>query len=376
MALAAALQLEDPELVDAATRLGYQGARTVRELLTLDKQALSTKSRVSETTIDHLIDLAIQSSLCENISGDELLTDEEDHGRTLSSGCPDLDELLEGGFQTGEMVEVAGPSSTGKTQLMFFSAITCTASNPSASVLYIDSGNAFSAARISQLFLASDRFESFRLTGMDVEHVLGRITHVPCYDAYALIDILEQLDVNLRLKAESFYQGLQMMVIDSIGSVLGPIVGYGQPHGYAIMTTIGQMIKHIATKYHIAVMVVNSAVSTDFGAGPVDPSLVRTKPALGTFWGTVPSIRLYLSPYIDTSSALNKRSGSGTSSSSDSATQSTSSSSEDEVFTYENRHGVVIPLRAMNCRVTSSHRTVPDRECKIYLGGSEVISGP
>lgn len=43
----------------------------------------------------------------------------------LSSGCKELDSILEGGFETGTLTEMYGEYRCGKTQLCHTLCVTC-----------------------------------------------------------------------------------------------------------------------------------------------------------------------------------------------------------------------------------------------------------
>ena len=47
----------------------------------------------------------------------------------LSTGFPELDESLNGGFRTGEMIEITGESGSGKSQVIKTSNFTAFLSN-------------------------------------------------------------------------------------------------------------------------------------------------------------------------------------------------------------------------------------------------------
>ena len=67
----------------------------------------------------------------------------------FSSGCNALDEILGGGFKTGEMVEVFGASGTAKTQLALQSALMVASAGFTCA--YVDTEGQFRPERLSSI---------------------------------------------------------------------------------------------------------------------------------------------------------------------------------------------------------------------------------
>ena len=93
----------------------------------------------------------------------------KDMGAILHTGSANLDKLLSGGLYTGEVTEVVGKCGSGKTQICMSAAVHLAAMNSISdrvsilsdigenikdgyTVAYIDTCNAFSALRISQIY--------------------------------------------------------------------------------------------------------------------------------------------------------------------------------------------------------------------------------
>ena len=76
----------------------------------------------------------------------------------VSTGIPDLDEVLGGGVAKGRIIEVFGPESAGKTTLALTLASALAADDPSKSVVYIDAEHAVSPDQIRRLFPDTSRF--------------------------------------------------------------------------------------------------------------------------------------------------------------------------------------------------------------------------
>ncbi|PKI36394.1 hypothetical protein CRG98_043176 [Punica granatum] len=170
------------------------------------------------------------------INGMELLEDAQKNKRALSTGCERIDSLLNGGLHEGHVTELAGPSSSGKTQLCLLAAANV-AYQHKGGVTYVDTGNSFSPKRIA--------------------HFIGQMC-----------------------KGDG---GVSLLIIDSISSLITPILGSNSPQGRALMISTGSLLKKLAHEYNIAVLVTNHTVGGNRGT---------IKPALGESWKTIPHTRL------------------------------------------------------------------------------------
>ncbi|KAF5397301.1 hypothetical protein PHET_09355 [Paragonimus heterotremus] len=72
----------------------------------------------------------------------------KDFQHTFLTGMPDLDELLGGGLQSGELIELVGKPIAGKTQLCFLFCAAILEAHSESTVLFLDTSGNFSASRI------------------------------------------------------------------------------------------------------------------------------------------------------------------------------------------------------------------------------------
>ncbi|KAI8914002.1 P-loop containing nucleoside triphosphate hydrolase protein [Powellomyces hirtus] len=340
----------DQSLRKTIKLLEGKGITRPRDYLLKHPLPSSSKESIHEELVGQVKHKVAEALACPLTAGDVALEEENERHVFLSTGCPGMDELLGGGCLIGEMTEFAGAPATGKTQLAFFTALTTAAADPNATILYIDASNSFSASRMSQLFTFSDRFDFLRTKGMNAEYVLSRIKCIQCPDACKLLDILEELDTKLAEKSDPFVSQLNLVIIDSVGALFSPMVGFGQTRGYVVMMTVGHMLKTMAMRYRFAAMTLNYGVQSDFRggkgsrnavSGPVSDigGQLRTKPALGTTWSFVPNIRLFFSVINDSENA-----------------------GDNEVLSYQNRQGLITALTKRRVVVYNSHRTVTYRK--------------
>jgi DNA repair protein RadB len=68
---------------------------------------------------------------------------------TISTGCPSLDQMLNGGIPVSNISLVYGEAETGKTTLAIQCAVNC--ARKGQKVIFIDTDNSFSAIRLSQI---------------------------------------------------------------------------------------------------------------------------------------------------------------------------------------------------------------------------------
>lgn len=183
----------------------------------------------------------------------------------------------------------------GKTQICLMLATNVCATT-AASVLYIDTSQSFSIERCSEIHRSWPAEEVSELLP-----TLDRIRHQPCHSIHQLLALLNNLQHELQQARSSFAQSLRVVIIDSIGALLAPVIGGGQQRGHALLTMASHMLHSLATQHHIAVLVTNHTVSRIGRAADNDDTASRaaggsrkTQPALGESWRYVADTRLVL----------------------------------------------------------------------------------
>ncbi|KAL2239771.1 UNVERIFIED_CONTAM: DNA repair protein RAD51 [Sesamum indicum] len=222
-----------------------------------------------------LVSSMIESQCRPQFNGLELLEDAQLNKRILSTGCERIDLLLQGGLRVGHVTELAGPSSSGKTQVCLKVA-SHVARKYSGTVMYFDSGNSFSPKRIVQ-FLTQESDPANTEIGCNV----------------------------------------RMLIIDSLSSLIAPVLGGGGAHGHALMVTAGFLLKELAHEHNLSIVVtialtlryflflgaiMASSLLAVFYFQMVTNHMVAgeagsSKPALGDSWKSIPHVRLLLHRY-------------------------------------------------------------------------------
>ena len=179
----------------------------------------------------------------------------------------------------------------GKTQLCLMLATNVCATT-AASVLYIDTSQSFSIERCTEIQRSWPAAEV-----SDLLPTLDRIRHQPCHSIHQLLATLHNLQHELQQARSSFAQSLRVIIVDSIGSLLSPVIGGGQQRGHALLTMASHMLHALATQHHVAVLVTNHTVSRiDRGVESSERAAGgrRTQAALGESWRYVADTRLVM----------------------------------------------------------------------------------
>ncbi|KAF3453812.1 hypothetical protein FNV43_RR04253 [Rhamnella rubrinervis] len=217
------------------------------------------------------------------LNGMDLLADTIQNKHILSTGCEGIDMLLGGGLHEGQLTELVGPSSSGKTQVCL-QAASNVAKNHMGSVMYLDTCNSFSAQRVACFVGLASNLTLDQAKHKILQNVMNNILCRSVFDIFTMFDVLNQLEFNLR--SQKVGNHVRLLIIDSISSLITPILGGNGSQGHALMVSAGYLLKKLAHEYNIAVLLTNHTVGGEGGI---------PKPALGETWKTIPHVRLLLS---------------------------------------------------------------------------------
>ncbi|XVF46466.1 hypothetical protein PTKIN_Ptkin03bG0028700 [Pterospermum kingtungense] len=133
-------------------------------------------------------------------NGLELLEDAKRNKHLLPTGIEGIDLLLGGGVRVGQLTELVGPSSSGKTQVCLQ-----TASNVARNytVLYLDTGNSFSPQRIAHFLGKTNELVSAQAKDQILQKVMSNILCRSVFDIFAMFDVLHQLQYRLLYQVSS-----------------------------------------------------------------------------------------------------------------------------------------------------------------------------
>ncbi|KAK4408562.1 DNA repair protein [Sesamum angolense] len=121
----------------------------------------------------------------------------------------------------------------------------------SGTVMYFDSGNSFSPKRIVQ-FLTQESDPANTEVDEIVQRVMSSIVCYSIFDIFTLLDMLHQLMNNLKSQIGCH---VRMLIIDSLSSLIAPVLGGGGAHGHALMVTAGFLLKELAHEHNLSIVV-------------------------------------------------------------------------------------------------------------------------
>ncbi|KAF8395059.1 hypothetical protein HHK36_018998 [Tetracentron sinense] len=244
-----------------------------------ERQSNSKELKQGITQVLSIIDNQHQPWL----NGVEMLEDAQQNKHVLSTGCEGIDLLLQGGLREGQLTELVGSSSSGKTQVCLQVASNVALEH---GVMFLDTCNSFSPKRIA-CFINQLLNPSFKEDKQKIlERIMSSILCHSVFDIFQLLDILHQLQFKLRSQVNTGDGEVRLLIIDSISSLITPFLGGSGAHGHSLMISTGYLLKKLAHEHNLAILVTNHTVG---GVGGVP------KPALGESWKSVPHVRLLLS---------------------------------------------------------------------------------
>ncbi|CAH9072530.1 unnamed protein product [Cuscuta epithymum] len=263
------------------TFCGAHGIFSVEDFLLYDTHSLAVSAAQHPTSARLKQGITQVLSSIETLhqpwlNGIEML-DDVHHKHILSTGCQCIDVFLEGGFRGGHLTELVGPSSSGKTQVCLL--IATNVAKSSGKVMFLDTSNSFSPKRVAE-FVNQTSDHSTRKVKRTLEHIMSNIVCYSVFDIFTMFDVIHELRSTLRSL------GVKLLIIDSISSLIAPVLGGSGAHGHALMVSAGLMLKQLADEHDLPVLVTNHMVA---GEGS------NLKPALGESWKGIPHTRLLLS---------------------------------------------------------------------------------
>ncbi|XP_056697430.1 DNA repair protein XRCC3 homolog [Spinacia oleracea] len=205
----------------------------------------------------------------------------------ISTRCTAIDSILNGGISVGEETEFCGENATGKTQLCLQLSVACQLPPSSGglfgSCLYIHSIGPFPISRVTGLipFILDSPISD---TDLPCDHIITK-------QVESVHDLPDALDWVVKLIQNSYNtcRHIRLVIIDSIASMCTSHFD-NMAMGYESLTqllrAIGYGLQSIASKYNVAVVVVNNVVDVfpsdrDSSTNFMMSSGRKVRPALG-----------------------------------------------------------------------------------------------
>ena len=200
--------------------------------------------------------------------------------------------MLLGGLRSGEVTEVVGPSSSGKTQLCLLASTAAVASaSLPLSVLYVDTSQSFSVERAAELH-RSLALRTPEGSILPLLPSLERLRVERCHSLHSLLLLLDSLHSSLLSLSSPFSRSFRLLVVDSLASLIAPILGGRHHRGHALLSHVHHCLHSLASTHSLAVLVTNHTVSPRSDRRGSDPGLAPG--ALGESWTYVADTRLQL----------------------------------------------------------------------------------
>ncbi|KAG2493815.1 hypothetical protein HYH03_008034 [Edaphochlamys debaryana] len=176
----------------------------------------------------------------------------------ITTGCKDLDNILEGGIETGSITEVYGEFRCGKTQLCHTLCVTCQLpvdmGGGEGKAMYIDTEGTFRPTRLQQI---AEKYN------MSPEDVLNNVAYARAYNTEHQMKLLQDAACML---AESRFA---LLVVDSATALFRTEYnGRGELSTRQIQ--LGRFLRAlqgIADEFGVAVVITNQVVAANLDGG-------------------------------------------------------------------------------------------------------------
>lgn len=169
------------------------GIETVPELADAEIDNL-TETGMSESKAEKLVNRARESAIL--IQSTDEREAEYEQRTTVPTGIGELDEILDGGWESENIIAIYGASGSGKTQLSFQSLVAAVEATGKPAVYIETERNRFRPERIKQMANEDDTHE--------------KIFAIPAYDLDS--------QYNAYNKVKNAFTDLSLIVVDSFNS--------------------------------------------------------------------------------------------------------------------------------------------------------------
>lgn len=203
----------------------------------------------------------------------QLLAEENETDKYISTGYTCLDEVLGGGIRTSELIEFIGNSGVGKTQLCLSLCAALLVNDTKACILYMDTNGNFDATQLLRRIL--DHTDS---SNEQIPDYLNRIRRYSCPTIQQLTEmclrlrlILCQLNQQSQdhgnstglVSTDNFYASIKLVIVDSLVMSFLPFTGLLPHIVRPKFVVVNTELMRIARTKHCAVIVVSHKRSFD-----------------------------------------------------------------------------------------------------------------
>ncbi|MAF99297.1 MAG: DNA repair and recombination protein RadA [Nanoarchaeota archaeon] len=199
-------QIKDLPGVGAATAEKLEGAgyRDMMSIAVATLGELCETTGMSESVARKVVNAARDSMKMGFETGTDILKKRALVVK-ISTGSQTFDTLMGGGFETGAITECFGEFGSGKTQIGHLLAVNMLKSDPTSTVVYIDTENTFRPERIKQLAAGVD---------LDPDEALARLMVARAYNSDHQMLLTEKVDTLMTEQGKN----VKLVVVDSLTS--------------------------------------------------------------------------------------------------------------------------------------------------------------
>ncbi|KAF5840734.1 DNA repair protein RAD51-like protein B [Dunaliella salina] len=255
-------------------KLHEHGFHTVEAVAHAPRKELVGLKGISDVTVDKVQQAAWKMVPMGFSTGNVILAQRAEIVM-LSTGSKDVDDILDGGIETGSVTEVFGESRMGKTQLCHTLCVTCQLpvemGGAEGKALYIDTEGCFRPQRISQI---AEKF------GLNVEEVLENVAYARAHNTEHQMKLLQEAAA---MMAESRFG---VVIVDSV-TALFRTEYVGRQELAPRQNALGRFMRalhRMADEFGVAVVVTNQMVATNLDN--TQPGFVKP-PQVGPIGGHI-----------------------------------------------------------------------------------------
>eukprot|EP01132_Coremiostelium_polycephalum_P002026 gene2026-2493_t len=233
------------------------GLHTVEAVSMTTKRTLCSIKNISEPKAEKLLAEALKLCPISFTTASDYNKQREDILQ-ITTGSKELDNLLDGGIESGSITEIFGEFRTGKTQICHTLCVTCqlnqSLGGAEGKALYIDTEGTF---RPERLLAIAERYD------LHGESVLDNVVYARAYNSDHQMQLLVQASA---MMSQSRYA---LLIVDSATALYRTdYSGRGdlsdrQRHLARFLRTL----QRLADEFGVAVVITNQVVATVDGAG-------------------------------------------------------------------------------------------------------------
>lgn len=162
---------------------------------------LSDQGGVSDRVARQIIQAAREMLDMGFQSGTDILEKRESVAK-ISLGCSHIDNMMDGGFETGSITECFGQYGSGKTQLALMLAVTAQQDYEGSTVVYIDTENTFRPERVVQFAKGK---------GLEPDEILNNIKVARAYNSDHQMLLTEKVEEIIKEGND-----VKLVIVDSL----------------------------------------------------------------------------------------------------------------------------------------------------------------